>query len=327
MTGPHELARPPETVRSPADPAASPAPAPGIAAAGEAGAATVTGPATVAGAATVAAAASAPQGDTVAAAATPPPGPPPSDHSDGTPATGTTPRWRTRRHRRLHRLHIGRHAAPAHALDELQLTSESFGLLLGRTQAGEPLALRLFRPRPTRVVLIGGAWPAKLVVFRALCFGARAVVHTDHPAGWLSLGQRATGRTDRVAVLAPGSPVSMTASADSPILRFADSDQMPEQELPAWTTRMLVLPAGSPDLVTRLRDADILLLERLSPGGAAALAPVLGLSPRTRDTLQVLHDDMLAVLTRVTGHGSAVQYAWLRPSRTELETLGDPRRY
>jgi hypothetical protein len=249
-------------------------------------------------------------------------GPGPVDRPDEAGPTEPEPRWHARRHRRLQRLRAGQHAAPHRALEELQVSSESFGLLLGGGQAGEPVVVRLFRRRPSRVVLVGGAWAAELVAFRALRFGARAVVFAQNPAGWVDLGRRATGRTDRVAVLAPGSPVSMRPSEDSPVLRLTGPEPEEADGPPEWTTTMSVLPRVAPAHAAQLAGADLVLAQRLSPPEAAGLASILDLPARTGHLLRVLHDDMLAVLA-----ATGPQYAWVRPSSTELDTFGPPARY
>lgn len=265
----------------------------------------------------------------VAAAVPPAPlGPFPVEPMETDPAPPERPSWRARRHRGLDRLSVARHVAPTGELDQLQLTGASFGLLLGRDQAGGPVTVRMFRPAPLHAVLVGGAWAAKLITYRALRFGARVVVVTPDPTGWIELGRRATGRTDRVAVVEDlRAPVSRVASADAPVLRLtglgADAEQdLPITDLPQWNTRLSMLPQVTPEQVTpyraaQLASADLLLTQRLSAPEAATLATTLGLSERTSYVLQLLHDDMLAVLT-----SAGVRYAWLHPTSSEQHTLG-----
>jgi hypothetical protein len=65
----------------------------------------------------------------------------------------------------------------------------------------------------------------------------------------------------------------------------------------------------------------MLLTQRLWAPEAGAVAGALRLSQRTSHALQVLRDDMLAVLTR-----AGVRYAWLHPTGTEQATLGQQTR-
>lgn len=247
-----------------------------------------------------------------------PPAGPPTTGSDPSPPVDAVQQWRARRHRRLPRLRIGQHAAPDEALDQLQLRAGSVGLLLGRGRAGEPVTLRLFRHRPTRVVLVADAWAAQLVTFRALRFGARVVVFTPEPAGWIDLGRRATGRTDRVTVLAPGAPVNRPASADSPVLRVYVGDA-PGPDLPQWTASLTVMPPLTvtdlgirPDRAILFAGVDVVLAQRLTPREVAALAPVLRLPRDLQQALPSLPDGVLAALSR-----TGTQYAWTGPPGAE----------
>jgi hypothetical protein len=273
----------------------------------------------IAGAAAVAAVAPAPPAAPPIVATPAPPAGPPTTGPDPFPSgEETVQRWRARRHRRLPRLRIGRHTAPAAALDQLQLRVGSVGLLLGHGRAGEPVTLRLFQARPTRVVLVAESWAAQLVTSRALRFGARVVVFTPEPAGWIDLGRRATGRTDRVTVLSPGAPVHRTASPDSPVLRVYIADA-PGPDLPQWTTCLTVVPPVTvtdlgirPDRAFLFAGADVLLVQRLSPREVASLMPVLRLPRELQQALPALPDGVLAAVTR-----AGIQYAWTGPPGIE----------
>ncbi|AIJ22173.1 hypothetical protein [Amycolatopsis methanolica] len=229
--------------------------------------------------------------------------------------------WRTRRHRSIPRLRIGAHHASDSALELLQVSASSVGLPLGRDQNGFPVALTLFRPEPVSVSLIGGAWAARLMAYRALRAGARLLVFSQHPADWVQLGQSATGRTDRVAVVAPGSPPAVTASADAPVLCLHDAPQS-QSEPEAWQTRVLLHRRLTPDRVGAVPGSDLVLMQRLTPNEASLLAPALRLAQRTTQQLQMLRDDMLAVLAGETNH-----YVWVDPAPAERARLGRPGRY
>lgn len=282
----------------------------------------------VAGAAETAAAAQAAAAQPAATAAAPlaPEGAPPPDPDPDEERRTEPPAWRVRRHRRLPRLRIGSHVAPDDALERLQLSVVSFGLRLGRDQSGAPVVLPLFRPEPTRVVLVGQA-AAALLALRALRLGARLVVLTHDTGGWIDLGRRATGRTDRVAVLSPGSAVVRVGTADAPVLRLLDAEAAtgapppPDPALPGWTTELSVLPRVTPATVDRLAPADVVLTRRLSPVEANLACSARRLAGAVPHLLQVLHDDMLAVLTP-----GASRYAWIGPSQAEREILSARQR-
>ncbi len=84
-------------------------------------------------------------------------------------------------------------AAPAALVDALNgmaLPLGEAGLMVGRNRHGDPAVVRLFRSRPTRVLLVGGVSGAQLVAMRALGMGARVVVRTDRPSAWEQLVHR-----------------------------------------------------------------------------------------------------------------------------------------
>ncbi|MDQ0376153.1 hypothetical protein [Amycolatopsis thermophila] len=251
-----------------------------------------------------------------------PPGPPgPGPAGPATAVARGHRDWRTRRHRSIPRLRIGAHHASDAALELLQVSASSVGLPLGRDQNGFPVALTLFRPEPVSVSLIGGAWAARLMAFRALRAGARLLVFSQHPSDWVQLGQSATGRTDRVAVVAPGSPPAVSASADAPVLCLHDAPQT-QSEPEAWQTRVLLHRRLTPERIGAVPGSDLVLMQRLTPNEASLLAPALRLTQRTSQQLQMLRDDMLAVLAGETNH-----YVWVDPGPVERERLGRPGRY
>ena len=220
-------------------------------------------------------------------------------------------------------MRIGRHHAPEGALDRLQLAG-TFGLRLGRDRDGLPVAITLFQPEPWSVALVGGMWAAKLVAFRALRFGARVLVRAGNPTGWADLGQAATGRSDRVVVAAPGTPVGMTASADTPVLLLWDADTPPVPGEPAaWQTRLTVVRRLTPNHAAAIGGADMVLMQRLTPNETSVVVPALKLAPGPAQQLSMLGKDMLAVLT-----GRNAQYVWVGgDDPVERERIGQPGRY
>ncbi|GLY64810.1 hypothetical protein [Amycolatopsis taiwanensis] len=255
-----------------------------------------------------------------------PPGPPapsgPSGPSGGQRHVVREQReWRTRRHRSIPRLRIGAHYASERALNLLQVSASSFGIGLGRDSNGVPIAVSLFRPEPVTVDLVGGAWAARLLAYRALRSGARLMVFSDQWAYWVQFGQSVTGRSDRVAVLAPDADAGVTASADAPVLCLHDTAPAPGQPQP-WQTRLQLHRRVAPERVAAVRDADMLLMQRLTPNEAGLIAPVLGLPPQTVGQLQTLRDDMMALITQ-----GGNRYVWLDQVPAEVHWLGRPGRY
>lgn len=228
--------------------------------------------------------------------------------------------WRARRHRRLARLSIGRHVISTTGLDQLQLARTGCGLVLGRDQVGATAAVRLFRPEPTRIVLLGDRRTVRFVALRALRFGARVVAFTPTPADWVRLGVRATGRTDRVAALAPDATGGPRGDATAPVLRLREGGSAPSAEpLPAWHTELVLVPALAADCGELLRSADLVLVRRLDHVAAAAVASARALPKATASTLQVLHEDMLGVLA-----DAACRYLWTTPDEGERSAMDNP---
>lgn len=231
--------------------------------------------------------------------------------------------WRIRRHREIPRLRIGSHLAPDSALDQIQLAGASFGFRMGRTQTGYPITLTLFRPEPRVACVIGGVWAAKLIAFRALRFGARVVVSTVQPAGWADLGRMATGRADRVIVLAPNMASDVMASAATPVLRLHDVPHPPAQEKTSpWRTELTVLRRLTPDRTAVLSNADIVLSQRLAPNEVSVAMSTLGLPSELAHQLQRLNDNMMMML-----NGSHANLVWVDPTESERQRVGNQTRY
>ncbi|TCP53574.1 hypothetical protein EV191_104141 [Tamaricihabitans halophyticus] len=264
-------------------------------------------------------------GQAAAAAPTVPPAPggPPRGPAPASDWSSTESAWHVRKHRALPRLRTGRHVAGYESLELIQLTGSTVGLSIGKDQSGAPVTVALFRPTPMRCALIGGVWAARLVAYRALRFGARLVIVTDRPGDWQDLGRLATGRIDRVALLPPGIALDTSASGDAPVLRVIDVESAvePTTEVDAWLTELTVLRQFRPDRTDQVRRADLVLTQRLTPDESAGMMSVYGTPERTAYTLQVLHDDMVAVLADDTE-----QYAWLALAEYELDALGQARR-
>lgn len=76
------------------------------------------------------------------------------------------------------------------------MTTGPSGLVLGHGPAG-PVAVRLFRPEPTRVFMATPDYLKWLISFRAVCLGAHLSIISGEHRGWLTLADtiRACGGT------------------------------------------------------------------------------------------------------------------------------------
>jgi len=225
---------------------------------------------------------------------------------------------------RLAPLRIGSHTASRSALAQLRFSSLGTGLILGADRQQRPVSVRFFRPAPVRVALVGSVWAAQLVAFRALALGARVTVVTAEPHAWHSFGERSTGRSDRVVITAAERPIAPSATALRPALVIYDlgvAGARSPQPLGPWQTQLTVLrqldQAGAP----AVQDCDVVLLQRLGGTEAGLLSDALRLPPQSTQFLQVMPDDMVALVS-----GGAERYLWFAQTDVERQYGGAPRR-
>ncbi|MGA8114251.1 MAG: hypothetical protein WCA46_11360, partial [Actinocatenispora sp.] len=222
--------------------------------------------------------------------------------------------------RPLDPLRLEYHRTPVAALDQVSVPRATTGLLLGSDTTEKTVVLQLFRPEVTRVALVGGLWPTRLMVFRSLALGARVVVFTTRPAAWDGFGRMATGRDDRLAVLSTERPVIVAASPASPALHVYDLGPNGPSSPPAlgpWNAQLTVLPNLTAFGFNAIQAAHATLLRRLSPAEAAAAVGVLGLTGSAPTLVQQVRDDMMTLV----GPGT-VRYTYLRPTGVETKLFG-----
>jgi hypothetical protein len=244
-----------------------------------------------------------------------PPGPPPVHDGYQDPEDEATPRGRTRR------LRIGSHLASRAALAQLGRTGPAAGLLLGIDNQRRPVTVRLFRPEPTRVAVVAGTWAAQLLAFRAFAIGARVVVVSDHPQHWLSFGQHATGRSDRLLAVAPES-IASGASARAPTLIIDDRGQATtaySAPLGPWQTQVTVLGELDASGVPLLYGCDLAVLQRLASDEATLATRALRLPTRSLESLQGIPDDVLALVAE-----GAERYVDVAQTELERSHVGSP---
>ncbi len=208
------------------------------------------------------------------------------------------------------------HACPVPALELLAAPVAAGGVLLGRDPDQKPVLVQVFRPRPVRMVLIGGIWPTRPVLLRCLAVGARVVAAAGRP-DWVSLGRWATGADHWV--LPPGTPVPPAHPA-APILVGVDAVEMDAAGTApppvAWQSVAVICTRPSSRL---LAGADLVITGRLLPPDAALVADTFGLTGDAPKLLSQLYDDMVAVVEPGT-----VRFAWPTPGTVEREVLTPP---
>jgi hypothetical protein len=206
----------------------------------------------------------------------------------------------------------------------LRISAQGTGLILGADQHQAPVSVRFFRPEPTRVTLVGGAWASQLIAFRALALGTRVAVVTNQPHGWQGFGERVTGRDDRMSVLGAEQPVTLTGTAQQPLLVIHDLGLVgtaSSAPLGPWQTQLTVLRQLERSGVPAVQDADLVLLQRIGSAEAAFIANALRLPAPSVQYLQTMADDMMAMVA-----GGSDHYLWFAQTDVERQYGGPPRR-
>ncbi|MFI5494324.1 type VII secretion protein EccE [Actinoplanes sp. NPDC051859] len=220
----------------------------------------------------------------------------------------------------------GRHTPdgnPAAAVENLQLSVGTAGLMVGANRHGDPVIARLFRPEQTRSLLIGGIRCAQLVALRAMALGARIVVQTSRPQAWEPFVRGAAVPGEAIAVIPPGRAVDIPpGSALHPLLLVLDIGPVgPDGSSGSgWQTTLVVRDGFSPadaDFATR---ADLLLVQPLRSAEAELLGATLGLG-ETASWLTQIRADMVGVINR-----RAVRWAALSATPIETQLIGPPSR-
>jgi hypothetical protein len=217
-------------------------------------------------------------------------------------------------------LRIGRHIASDADLEAIRPTYTGSGLVLGWGQDKQPVMVRLFRDEPTRVTLVGGTWISRVVAFRALALGARLAVFTSRPEIWRGFGSWATGSDDRVVVLAADRQLTVTATSLRPVLFLYDGELLAPTQRPdlgPWQTQLTVLRRLTTYGFPAIQESNLVALQRLDREEALAAGSVLRLRDRTSSWLQLMVDEMLAILV-----GGSEEYLWVEPTEVERERFG-----
>ena len=213
----------------------------------------------------------------------------------------------------------------ARALELMTSASPPAGLVIGRDAEQIPVVAPFFRPEETRINLIGGVYLARLLVFRALALGTRVAVCTNRPQEWNGLGESATNRNDRLAVLQGDQPVTVEASQHSPALYVYDVGERGSQTKPVlgpWRTQLTVLPRLTNYADSLTSDAHMTVLQRLTAEEAQIARSSIRVNQEVLQWLQMLHDDMIAMLRK----GQKEKYLWCAPTSIEAQMFGAPMR-
>lgn len=196
------------------------------------------------------------------------------------------------------------------------------GLLLGREPDGRPALLRMFRPEPTRITVVGDPRLTWILVFRSLALGARALVTTTDPGRWNGLGEAATGSADRIRIV--GGPEPVQAYIAEPVLRVFDiggrclAEPGPND---SWQTTMTVARQVHEPATETLFGSDAVLVQRMWPAHVEHLAATIGIDPQVAAPIAAMPDDMVAVVRR-----GGVRFVRLSVTAIEQHMFGTQQR-
>lgn len=140
------------------------------------------------------------------------------------------------------------------------MSSGPAGLLLGRSPAG-PVAVRLFRPEPTRAFLSAPEWVKWLISFRAVCLGAHVSVISADQRPWLGLADtiRACGGT--IDLLRSADDVPGQGRPYRPSLVVDEQGAVtPQMRLGAWQALVSVSVPGEEKSVSDMRNSDMSII-------------------------------------------------------------------
>jgi len=222
--------------------------------------------------------------------------------------------------RGLPALRVGTHTASATALDLLAPKGSTAGLLLGRDRERRPVAVRLVRPDPTRMAVVGSDWPVRILAFRALALGIRVDVFTTNQERWRGFGEWATGSGGRMRVHPPDGEAVVV----EPTLSVYDTGPLgpgvPPEPGP-WQTRLTLLRGLTGYGVPVLQEARVALVQRLSAAEAEIVGRTFRMPGPQTLALQAIEPEVVAMVGP-----ASVREVWLTPTAIERRHLGvEPR--
>jgi hypothetical protein len=218
-----------------------------------------------------------------------------------------------------------RHVLTADQLEALALPVGDDGVVIGTdAYTREPAVAGLFRPSAYHIVLVGGVWAAQLLALRAAATGARVAVETARGQLWAPLAQAAGGGQPCVTVHQVGRIGPQGPSVAAPVLVVRDCGARPARSRLAagpWQTTLTLLPYLGPGAERLLGAADLVGVQRVSPGEAQIISRSLLLAPTETEALPTLPDHATLWSAR-----SSFQYVTAQPVAGEEQLLGPARR-
>lgn len=218
---------------------------------------------------------------------------------------------------------VASHSLPEAATAQLDPVLTPGGLIVGR-EGREPLVVRLFHARPTRVGLFASAHVARVLAHRALALGAQVVVITGRPQLWGSLVRAAPVGQTWVSVLAPNAPAPPAGTLVRPTLIVDDvggTHDGVRRDLGPWQTGVTLRPYVTPQSVGFLHSYDLLVLQRSPAEMVGPVRAAFNLPADSTQWLPRMPDDTLAVAQR-----GRMRFVNIALTQVEQMTFGAPTR-
>ncbi len=218
---------------------------------------------------------------------------------------------------------IGLHSTSPEALAGNELRVGGAGLMVGRNRQKLPVALRLFRSKPTQMLLVGGVRCAQLLAFRALALGARLFIQTAREQEWDAFLRRCGVGREMAAFLPPGASPPVPGTLAQPHLVIVDVGPTMEPAPGAgapWRATLVIRDDLASWDVGLLQHSDVVVLQRLTEVEAAVAASALGLA-EAESWLPRIHPEMVALISR-----ARLQWVLLGPTATEQALMGSVAR-
>lgn len=199
----------------------------------------------------------------------------------------------------------------------LHLNAPATGTYLGTGRSG-PFTLRVFRPAPTRIVVLSGGFAAQLVAMRAATSGAAVRVLTTRPSGWAPLLQHSPDArlVPDLGSLRGRGPVMFVddrMGAERPMVEVSDWQCLVDLRAIAVDSSV----QGAPDGLLSFASADVVVLGVLSAAITAAAARVFDLDRADATTLAGgLPRQAVALVTR-----GRVELVRVDASATEAQVM------
>lgn len=192
------------------------------------------------------------------------------------------------------------------------------GLLIGSSNDGRPVTIRLFRPEPTRVLVSTRDYQKWILICRAVTIGAHVTIVTATPRSWSLLVDLVRGWGGTVDVVddpakAPGQGRPYRPSLVVDDLAQSDGVRM---SMGAWQAVLILNDAASAAAIHTLRACDLTLVSPCDARTAENLRRGYALTPQQVRQLNNLAENELVVamprrVSRVTMPPTPLEYQLL----------------